>query len=395
MRRARLLERGVEPGAEVFEGLLGVFEREVAPVDEQLGVELAHRTALADHLVHAWLRERGLVALVVPVSAVAHHVDDDVLLELLPEFEGEPDDLRARLGVVAVDVEDRRLHRLGDVGRVHGRAREARHRREPDLVVDDDVHGAAHVVAGELREVQRLGHDSLAGECGVAVDEHREHLVVLGVAAPVLLGAGHALDDRVDCFEVARVGGERDVHRTARLAGEVAGRADVVLHVARTLRHVGVELALELAEDLRVRLADDVREHVEPAAVRHAHDDVAHPVGGRGFEQEREHRDERLGAFEAEPFLPEVLGVQEALERFGGVQPAENRSLVVDARLGVRAFHVVLDPGLLVGLLDVHVLDADRACVGVAEHAEDVAQLHAVFAREHRRSGTRGRGPRS
>ena len=178
VRHARLLERGVEPGAEVFERLLGVFEREVAAVHEQLGVELADRAALADHLVHARLRERGLVALVVAVAPVADHVDDDVLLERLAERERELHHAHARFGVVAVHVEDRRLHRLGDVGRVHGRAREAGRRGEADLVVHDDVHGAADVVAGQLREVQRLRDHALAGERGVAVDQHRQHRVV-------------------------------------------------------------------------------------------------------------------------------------------------------------------------------------------------------------------------
>ena len=89
---------------------------------------------------------------------------------------------------------------------------------ETDLVVDDDVHGAADVVAGELGEVERLRHHALARERGVAVDEHRQHAVVLGVAEPVLLGARHAFGDRVDGFEVARVRGERDADRRARRA---------------------------------------------------------------------------------------------------------------------------------------------------------------------------------
>ena len=87
---ARLLERSFEPAAEVFERLLRFFEGEVAAVHEELGVELADRAALADHLVHARQRERGLVALVVAVAPVADHVDDDVFLELLPEREREP-----------------------------------------------------------------------------------------------------------------------------------------------------------------------------------------------------------------------------------------------------------------------------------------------------------------
>ncbi len=41
-----------------------------------------------------------------------------------------------------------------------------------------------------------------------------------------------------------------------------------------------------------------------------------------------------------------------------------------------------LDPRALVGVLDVHVLDADGARVRVAQHAEDVAQRHQRFATE-------------
>ena len=40
------------------------------------------------------------------------------------------------------------------------------------------------------------------------------------------------------------------------------------------------------------------------------------------------------------------------------------------------ALDLLLDPALLGGLLDVHVLDADGAAVGVAQHVEDVAERH-------------------
>ena len=55
-----------------------------------------------------------------------------------------------------------------------------------------------------------------------------------------------------------------------RRADVLAGRAEVVLHVAGALDGVGVDVALELPEDLVVALAHDVGEHVEPAAVGHA-----------------------------------------------------------------------------------------------------------------------------
>ena len=43
---------------------------------------------------------------------------------------------------------------------------------------------------------------------------------------------------------------------------------------------------------------------------------------------------------------------------------------------------LVLDPPALLRVLDVHVLDADRAAVRVAQHAEDVAQQRRALAAE-------------
>ena len=62
--------------------------------------------------------EHGLVALVVAEPAVAEDVDDHVLVELLAELGRDAGGVDHGLGVVAVDVEDRRLDHQGDVGRV-------------------------------------------------------------------------------------------------------------------------------------------------------------------------------------------------------------------------------------------------------------------------------------
>ena len=93
-------------------------------------------------------------------------------------------------------------------------------------------------------------------------------------------------------------------------------------------------------------------------------------------------RDGRLAALEAEPLLADVLGLQEGLERLGLVELGEDAHLLVVGGLGVRPLDLVLDPLPLLRVLDVHVLDADGAAVGVAQHAEDVAQLGAAPAAE-------------
>ena len=113
-----LVQRHLQPGLEVGQRLLGLLDRDVAPLDERLHVQLADAALVGDGGVHQGLGVAGVVALVVAVAPVAPHVDDDVLVEALAVLEGQPGHADARLGVVAVDVEDRRLHGLGHVAAV-------------------------------------------------------------------------------------------------------------------------------------------------------------------------------------------------------------------------------------------------------------------------------------
>ena len=238
-------------------------------------------------------------------AAVAQHVDDDILLERLPEVDRQSGHPRARLRVVAVDMEDRRTGHLRDVRAVLGRTGVLRCGGETDLVVDDDMNGAAGSVAPQQSQVQRLGHHALSCEGGVAVHHHRHHTeiawrsVVVDTVDQVLFGAHQALQDRVDGLQVGRVGHQR--HRNVVVAEHldvVAVGAEVVLDIARSVRLRRVQVALELAEDLRVGLADDVGEHVEPTAVRHPDDHLVETMLGALVDGRVHHRDDGLGAFQ-------------------------------------------------------------------------------------------------
>ena len=101
---------------EVLERGLGVLEGDVAAADQRLGVELPDAALVVDDVVHQRLGERRVVGLVVAAPPVADHVDDDVLLELAAVLDRELGHPHARLGVVAVHVEDRRRDHPGDVG---------------------------------------------------------------------------------------------------------------------------------------------------------------------------------------------------------------------------------------------------------------------------------------
>ena len=383
---ADLVEDALELALEVAQGVLRLLLGDVATADEILGVGLADALLTVDHLVHPRLGHRRVVGLVVPATAVADEVDHDVLLELLTEVHREAGDAHTRLGVAAVDVEDRRADHLGDVRGVLAGAAGLGGGREPDLVVDHDVDRPTGAVTVDLGEVERLGDDTLAGERGVTV-QHERHDRVLGaplrVLDEVLLGADDALENRVDRLEVGRVGRERDLDLVLaeHLVLDAFG-AEVVLHVARTVRGRGVHVALELREDLAVGLADDVRQHVEATAVRHADDDLVQAELGGLVDDRVHHRDDGLGALEGEPLLTHVLGLQEGLECLGGVDLGQDVLLLGDGRLVVDPLDALLDPLALFVLEDVGVLDADLATVGGAQRGQHVAQTHLVLADE-------------
>ncbi len=103
-------------------------------------------------------------------------------------------------------MEDRRLHHAGHIGGIRRRARFIRQRRESDLVVDDQVDGAAGGIAVKLRKIQRLRHHALARERRVAMNQQRNHALPLGIAQTILLRPHDALDHRIHGLEMAWIG---------------------------------------------------------------------------------------------------------------------------------------------------------------------------------------------
>ena len=381
---ARVALRVVEQLAELARPPLRLLGGDRPRLDQLLAVERERRPLGGDLLVHHRLREGRIVELVVPVPAVADEVDEDVLLEALAEADGEAGRLHRGLGVVAVHVEDGRVDDLGDVARVGGEAVRLGRRREADLVVDDDVHRAAGAVAVELREPEGLGHHTLAGEGRVAVHEDGHDARVLGVVQVLLLGAHHALDDRIDCLEMARVGGEREVDLPPRARGVVARVAEVILDVAVPGRLLGEQTPLELRDDHLVGLAEHVGEHVDPPAVRHAEDHLLDAERAGVLDQRVEEGDERVAALEREALGGRIAELEELLEALGGDQAVEDAQPVLGGEVGTVGgrLHALLEPDALLLVLDVHVLDAERAAVGRLQARDQVADAGARAAAE-------------
>ena len=105
-------------------------------------------------------------------APVANHVDDHILIEGHPIFHCQAGDEQYRFGIIAVDVKNRGLHHLGHVGAIERRTGVKRVAGgETDLVVDDDMDGAAGAIAAHLRKLQGFHVNALAGKGGIAMDQ--------------------------------------------------------------------------------------------------------------------------------------------------------------------------------------------------------------------------------
>ncbi len=110
--------------------------------------------------------------------------------------------------------------------------------------------------------------------------------------------------------------------------------------------------------------------------MRHADRDLDH-AGRRGdFDDRVQGRDRYLPAFEAEALGGDITFLTERLEALGLGQMLQDLALFACVQGGVprRAFDAPLNPRLLVGILDMHELDADGPAIGSAEDLQDLPQ---------------------
>ena len=134
---------------------------------------------------------------------------------------------------------------------------------------------------------------------------------------------------------------------------------------------------MELVEDHAVGLAHDRCEHVQPPAVGHADDDLVDAERAAPLDDLLHGRDHGLRAIEAEPLGAGEPLVQEAFKAFGLDQLLQDGLLAIggEGDLLVLALDPLLQPGLLLGIGDVHVLQADVTAVGATQDREDLADV--------------------
>src|SRR5688500_6447451 len=116
----------------------------------------------------------------------------------------------------------------------------------------------------------------------------------------------------------------------------------------------------------------------------HAEHDLLQAERAAALDDLLQRRDERLAAIQSETFGALVLDVDELLEAFGLDQLLQNRLLALggEGDLLVGALYARLDPGLLLGIGDVHELDTERRAVGPRQNVEHLG-YGRVFESEY------------
>src|SRR5262249_40371972 len=163
-------------------------------------------------------------------------------------------------------------------------------------VVHHNVNRAANPVAGELREVQGFGDQSLPGEGRVAVDKNRDAELSLAVAETALLGADPTLYNRVDRLEMAWVGAEGQVNGVFIGRDTVGREAEVIFHVAVAADRFWQVVTFKLVKDHSVRLVENINQDVKPTAMWHPQHDFADAGGPCPLDYGVQERDEHFAS---------------------------------------------------------------------------------------------------
>lgn len=122
------------------------FRRDHALLDEFVRVYIVDAAVVLDLFVHQRLGKVGLVLLVVPVSPVAHDIDEDVLLEFLAVVHCYLHTLVEDVRLISVDVNYGRINCLRHFGAVVRRSALVGISRKSYLVIQDDMYYTSRAV---------------------------------------------------------------------------------------------------------------------------------------------------------------------------------------------------------------------------------------------------------
>ena len=149
---------------------LDVVGRDDTLGDETLTPHFAWRRVRLDLRIHRRLRESRLVGLVVTVATVTHEIDKEVLAELRAVLNTKLHHAHAGVRILRIHVSNRDLEALGEIARVMRRAPVDWIRREPDLIVRDDVKRPANPIPAQPGHVECLRNNAFTGKRCITVN---------------------------------------------------------------------------------------------------------------------------------------------------------------------------------------------------------------------------------
>src|SRR6185295_17437044 len=96
------------------------------------------------------------------------------------------------------------------------------------------------------------------------------------LAVCVLARANKSFNNRIDEFEMRRIRRHGKLHLIAAGGVPKPARTLVIFHVALIVRILRMNRAFKACKDSLAELADDIGNHVKPAAMRHSYGYLKH-----------------------------------------------------------------------------------------------------------------------
>jgi hypothetical protein len=334
-----------------------------------------------DALVHERLSERRLVGLVVTVLSVTVEINDNIVLELGTPVGSKLADEVDGLDIVGVNVEDRGVNGLGDIGTVGGGSGETRIGGETNLVVDNQVNGTSGGESRERVEAETLVDNTLSSEGSITMEENTHGSTVsLLIVVVVLDSTSLAQDDGVLGLKMRRVGDQRKLNTLARRCRTLKVHTKMVLDVTRTLI-LTTSCTSELAEDRLVGLSDDVGENVETTTMGHTDNDILDTVVNTAINKSLHTGDKGFTTLETESLVVGVLGGQERLKAGTPDKTVKNTALLIDRVLERGGnLEALTKPVALVTVRDVNELNAERTAVDSLTSINNLTKSHLLTA---------------
>ena len=148
------------------------------------------------------------------------------------------------------------------------------------------------------------------------MDQYGQYLVALLFRPQILQSTRNTFNHRIDRFQVTGVIDHK--HADIPIPGFQIGQISVmVFHVPgthHTYRIIGVG---EFLEYFQIRLLEDIHQHIQASAVRHAQNNIVDTIDYGSLHQRIHHRNQSLSAFQGETSLPRVLLIEHDFKQGG------------------------------------------------------------------------------